>query len=142
MGASVASWVGILLAISPPLIILLISGFRAHAADQRASRLLRELLSEAEYRQLVSRGYLEVSSPGVAGRVYRIPRQPGRVAMYEQGARVAELCLQPVKPLPSSDLVVMHKLLIQGNEQAYLQTANHFRPGVYTFPTPPPFLWY
>jgi hypothetical protein len=39
-----------------------------------------------------------------------------------------ELCLQPVEPLPEGDVVLMHKLMIEANEQEYLRTANHFVP--------------
>ncbi|GEM_PF-3031581 len=139
---SVASWIGLLLATAPPAIILTAAWLRTSFAERRSYRMLRDVLSEPEYHQLVKQDYLEVPSPSLPERVYRIPRQPGRVAVYEHGERVMELCLQPVKPLPPGDLVVMHKLLIQANEEAYLKTANHFRPGIYTFPAPPLMLWY
>ena len=34
------------------------------------------------------------------------------------------------EPLPDGDVVVMHKLMIEANEQEYLQKANHFAPGI------------
>jgi hypothetical protein len=36
------------------------------------------------------------------------------------------LCVQPVEPLPSADVIAMHKLMIQGEEQLYLISARHF----------------
>ena len=46
-------------------------------AEERAEALLRELLSEEEYRQLGQLGYLEVRSRAQPGRRYRIPRHCG-----------------------------------------------------------------
>lgn len=100
------------------------------SADGRARALLREMLSEGEYQQLTKFGYLEVSSPSNEQRVYRIPGGGGLVRVYEHGAAIMELCLQPAEPLPEGDVVVLHKLMIQGNEQEYLARANHFAPGI------------
>jgi len=100
------------------------------SAEGRAKALLREMLSDSQYQQLLKFGYLEVSSPSIDNRVYRIPSAGGLVKVYERGCAVMELCLQPAEPLPDSDVVVMHKLMIEGNEQEYLQKANHFAPGI------------
>lgn len=102
------------------------------SAEHRAHQLMRELLSPAQYQQLTRHGYVEVISPTVANRVYRIPGGGGLVRVYEQGRAVMDLCLQPVDPLPDGDVVVMHKLMIEGNEQEYLAKANHFAPGIIT----------
>lgn len=102
--------------------------WRASIAEWRARLLLREVLTAAEYRQLAADGYLEVSSPSVEQRIYRIPRAGGRVRMYEGERLVCELCLRSTRSLPLSDLLVLHKLLIEGNEAGYLATANHFAP--------------
>ena len=110
------------------LTILAIVIWRASIAEWRASHLLRTLLTEAERQQLASDGYLEVKSPGSPGRAYHIPRAPGRVRMYEDGEPVCELCLLPTTSLPASDLILMHKLLIEEDEAQYLATANHFAP--------------
>jgi hypothetical protein len=100
------------------------------SADGRARALLREMLSEGEYQQLTKFGYLEVSSPSNDQRVYRIPGAGGLVRVYERGTAVMELCLQSTEPLPDGDVIVLHKLMIQGNEQEYLAKANHFAPGI------------
>ncbi len=100
------------------------------SADGRARALLREMLSEGEYQQLTKFGYLEISSPSNDQRVYRIPGAGGLVRVYERGTAVMELCLQSTEPLPDGDLIVLHKLMIQGNEQEYLAKANHFAPGI------------
>lgn len=93
-------------------------------AEERSATLLREMLSEHEYQQLTRHGYVDVVSPSRASRVYRIPGFAGRVRIYEQGRPVAELCVQSAVPLPAKDVIVMHKLMIEGNEQGYLARAN------------------
>lgn len=100
------------------------------SAESRAKSLLREMLSENQYQQLIKFGYLEVSSPDYIDRIYRIPGSGGLVKVYESGNPIMELCLQPAEPLPDGDVVVMHKLMIEANEQEYLQKANHFAPGI------------
>lgn len=100
------------------------------SAEHRAHQLMREILSAAQYQQLSRHGYVEVPSPTIPHRTYRIPGAGGLVRVYEQGHAVMDLCLQPVDPLPDGDVVVMHKLMIEGNEQEYLSKANHFAPGI------------
>jgi len=98
---------------------------RAHA-ERRSEELLRDLLDEREYRQLMRYGYLDVPSHCYAGRLYRIPYLPGRVCILEDGRAVAELCVQPLVPLPDNDMIVLHKLMIAENERDYLARANAF----------------
>jgi hypothetical protein len=100
------------------------------SAEGRARALLREVLDEHEYQQLIRLGYLEVPSPGHTQRIYRIPGAGGLVRVYERGVAVMELCLQPAEPLPDNDVIVLHKLMIEGNEEEYLARANHFAPGI------------
>ncbi len=95
-------------------------------AQERALELLREVLDEREYEQVKRRGYLDIRSPSDPQRIYRIGRHGGLVRVFEQGRAVRELCVQPTEPLPSNDVVVMHKLMIQANEQEYLTKANQF----------------
>jgi hypothetical protein len=102
-------------------------------ANERAEALLRSLLSEDEYRQLNRRGYLEVPSPSRSRRVYRVPRHQGQVKVYEGGVPIMALCVQSVEPIPDGDAVLMHKLMIEGNEEDYLRIANRFEPTLYGF---------
>jgi hypothetical protein len=96
------------------------------ASDHAAETLLHASLTPAEYRQLAANAYLDVPSPGHAGRFYRIPRGPGQVLVYEDGHVLERLCVQPVENLPEADVILAHKLLIEADEMTYLQTANHF----------------
>jgi hypothetical protein len=96
-------------------------------AQDRAEALLRDVLTPEEYAGLGERGYLEVRSPSQPTRIYCVPRGPGRVAIQEGGLLVESLCIAPVDWLPPSDVVLAHKLMIEGNEQEYLRRANRYR---------------
>jgi hypothetical protein len=50
------------------------------------------------------------------------------VGVIEQGRRKADLCLQPLECVPDADIVVIHKLMIEADEETYLQTTNTFKP--------------
>jgi hypothetical protein len=95
---------------------------------RRAHKLLRAVLTPKQYRHLMWRGYVDIKSPRDHERFYRVPRYPGLVGMIEQGKRKADLCLQPLEWVPGADIVVMHKLMIEADEETYLQTANRFTP--------------
>jgi hypothetical protein len=102
-------------------------------AQERADALLRHVLGEESYRLLDRRGYLDVTSPSRPRRIYRIPRHHGQVKVYEGGVPVMALCVQSVEPIPDGDAVLMHKLMIEGNEAEYLKVANRFEPTLYGF---------
>jgi hypothetical protein len=94
------------------------------AAAARAEALLGRVLSQAERAQFRRDGFLEVPSPSVLGRRYRIPRRGSPVAVLEPSGRVVYLCLQPDAPVAPEELVVVHKLLLEGAEAEYWQRAN------------------
>jgi hypothetical protein len=95
-------------------------------AEARAQALLHQLLDRSEQAQLSRRGYLEVASRTHQGRFYRIPACGGYVHVYEHGEVVSQLCVGPVTALPSADVILVHKLMIEADEETYLATANHF----------------
>jgi hypothetical protein len=98
-------------------------------AAGRANVLLEQILGEEVYLQLVQSGYLDVPSPAIAGRIYRIPSFRGRVEVIEHGSLVAKLCVVSAWTVPDADMVLTHKLLIEGDEARYLRIANHFPAG-------------
>ena len=98
-------------------------------AEARAAALLEALLTEDERRRLARDGYLGVPSPSRPGRTYRVPRRRGQVRVYEGSALVMALCVEPVGWLPDGDVVLLHKLMIEGDEAEYLRVANRFEPG-------------
>src|SRR5262252_224981 len=97
---------------------------RRRMAARRAEALVRHILSEAEHAQLRRDGFLEVRSPSVSGRRYRIPRRGAPVAVLEPSGRVVYLCLQPDAPVAPEELLLVHKLLLEGAEDEYWQRAN------------------
>ena len=99
---------------------------RRLVAESQAEALLRECLTAGEWDHLTQQGYLMVMSPSVAGRTYRIPRAGGRPIMYEGVRPVAQLCIYPAEWLPQADVILLHLLMLQANEEQYLATANHF----------------
>ena len=96
----------------------------AQCAEDKARTLLREVLSDEERRHLEHFACLMIPSPSIPRRTYCIPARPGMVAVYESGRQVMRLCLQPIEALPSGDMVLMLKLMIEGNEEEYLRMAN------------------
>ena len=97
-------------------------------AEQRACQLLRAVLTQDQYRHLLQRGYLDIRSPSHQERFYRVPKAPGRVYLVENEQVQTELCLQPLDWVPDADFVVIHKLMIEADEETYLQKANRFVP--------------
>ena len=108
--------------------LVLDSYLKWSAANRRANELLRSVLTRQQYRHLMRRGYLDIPSPRDPECIYRVPRSQGLVGVIEQGRRKASLCLQPVEWVPDADIVVMHKLMIEADEETYLQTANKLAP--------------
>jgi hypothetical protein len=115
--------VGIIMFVS-----LLLFVWFSSRADRRAYQLLRAVLTHEQYRQLVRLGYIDIPSPNYPQRVYRVPQTPGHVHLIENKRLTAGLCLQPLDRVPDADYVVIHKLMIEADEQTYLQKANRIEP--------------
>lgn len=131
LGTGIASLIAILVVVTALalLVPVLCDAMRVRwlSPARSARALLREFVTEAEYRQFRASGYLEVASLMYPGRVYRVPRRQGRVLILEGGRLSGELCIQPAAcHLPDADVVLMHMLLIRLDEERYLRTANHF----------------
>lgn len=122
------SWLFIVAALSPLVWILLLPHIKRWSqAERRAESLLHAVLTPEQCHQLRWCGYLEVPSPSAAGRVYRVPLARGSfVQVIENGKAIMRLCVQPVERLPDADVIVLHKLMIEANEEHYLQNANKF----------------
>jgi hypothetical protein len=100
----------------------------ASRADRRACQLLRAVLTQEQYRHLIRWGYLDIKSPSAPQRFYRVPKTPGVVHVIENGRLQANLCLQPFDWVPDADVVVIHKLMIEADEETYLLKANRIVP--------------
>jgi hypothetical protein len=124
---TLALWCVIMLAAAPMIWLFVQPHLRAWLpSERRALALLRTMLTPGELRQLNWRGYLDVPSPSIDQRTYRVPRNRGMVQVLEGGRAVMRLCLQPTVRLPDADIVVMHKLMIEANETDYFEQANKF----------------
>ena len=125
----------VLLAVLLPAIIrgaALLSRDRREA-ERRAQHLLTEMLTPEELVELNQKGYLRVPSPKRDTRVYHIPQHQGMVSVYEGGTLAERLCVGATSYIPEGDVVLMHKLMIEGDEDEYLRVANHFPPRPYSF---------
>lgn len=99
--------------------------FRGRRVARRAEALVRRVLTPEESAQLQRDGFLEVRSSRVEGRRYRVPRRGGApVAVLEPDGRVLYLCLQPATPVAEPELVLLHKLMLEGAEDEYWRRAN------------------
>ncbi len=95
--------------------------------DRRADELLRSVLTCEQYSRLLWQDYIDIPSSHVPKRTYRVPRDPGFVRVIESRRQTTHLCLRPVDKVPDADIVVMHKLMIETDEESYLQLANKFQ---------------
>jgi len=121
------SWIIIAFVFSPIVWLLFQPYLKSLSrAERRAADLLRDILTPEQFRQLLWRVYLEISSPTSPQRVYRVPKNRGYVQVIENGQAIMRLCLQPAERLPDADVVVLHKLMIEANEELYLQRANKY----------------
>jgi hypothetical protein len=120
-------WTVIALAVSPMVWLLLQPYLKGWSrAERKAASLLRDILTPEQQHQLLWHGYLEIPSPTEPQRTYRVPKARGYVQVIENGRAIMRLCLQSVEYLPDADVVVLHKLMIEANEETYLQKANKY----------------
>ena len=117
----------VLLGIGVCVSLLLFWWFNSRA-DRRARQLLRAVLTHEQYHQLSKQGYIDIPSPSDPQRVYRVPQAHGRVQLLENERLQASLCLQPFDWVPDADFVVIHKLMIEADEETYLLKANRIAP--------------
>ena len=124
----------VLCAVASVGLILALGELIAHSssgrpeAKRRAGELLRAVLTPDQYGHLMQRGHIDIASPSDPERIYRVPKGSGRVQVREKGRLTMWLCLQPLERVPEADLLVMHKLMIEADEETYLRKANRFSP--------------
>ena len=124
----------VLCAVASVGLILALGELIAHSssgrpeAKRRAGELLRAVLTPDQYGHLMQRGHIDIASPSDPERIYRVPKGSGRVQVREKGKLTMWLCLQPLERVPEADLLVMHKLMIEADEETYLRKANRFSP--------------
>ena len=92
-------------------------------AENRAKKLLMDLIGKTDYKKFLQLGYLDVE--GNSGKTYRI-RPQSRIEVLEKNIKIDSLCIiTPNHYLPGYDEVVWKKLLAENNEKLLLEVANH-----------------
>jgi len=92
-------------------------------AEDRAKKLLMDLIGKSDYKKFLQLGYLDVE--GNSGRTYRI-RTGHQIEVREGDIKVESLCIMtPNYHLPRCDEIVWRKLLVESNEELLLKVANH-----------------
>ncbi len=120
-------WIVIALVITPMVWLIIQPYYKGLLrAERRAADLLRDVLTPEQFRQLTWSGYLEIPSSTEPQRVYRVPMAKGYVQVVENGRTVMRLCVQPIEYLPDADVVALHKLMIEADEENYLLRANKY----------------
>jgi hypothetical protein len=104
------------------------NSFKRPEAKRHAAELLRAVLTPEQHSQLTQQGHIDIPSPSNPERIYRVPKYPGRVQVREKGRVTMWLCLQPYDWVPDADVVAIHKLMIEADEETYLQKANQIAP--------------
>jgi len=105
--------------------------WRSQTPIVRAERLLRQGMTRQEYELLLYFGYLEIPSKLYPTLFYRILRKR-RVHVYDlcdtgmgqHYQKLGELYAVTHEPLPDADSFLLHKWLIEADEQAYLDSAH------------------
>lgn len=100
------------------------------AAVERAAQLLQEVMPEDQLAELDANGHFSIKSPNHPGREYRVWSTVRPVDVYESGKLTMSLCVESLDPLPPGDVMLVHKLMIEGNEKEYLRVANQLSAGV------------
>ncbi|HEX2922530.1 MAG TPA: hypothetical protein VHS28_00700 [Chloroflexota bacterium] len=133
MPTTVMDGVVLFLLLLPAIVLLVMLAYSSmpwiskswREAEERAEVLVQSLMTEEEYAKIKREGYLDVPSPAHPQRIYRIPSGVGTVTVLEDGRCVARLCVYSTQPIPEREAILVHKLMIEGNEQDYLKAANH-----------------
>lgn len=106
------------------------------AAEARARALLCELLPPEQAARVLARGYLDLPSPHYPRRRYRVFRGARPTQLFEDGRLVGGICLVPRHYLPPTDCLILEKLLIEADEEAYLRQGNYTRVWRTALPLP------
>jgi hypothetical protein len=90
-------------------------------AELKARRLLRDMVSEREWRCYVTNGYVMVR--GGSGKWYRL-HQRENIQVYEKGVKINSLCVHTHEDCPPTDHIINMKTLIEIEEDQIYKRAN------------------
>ena len=98
-----------------------------HAREARAAELLEACLSAEQLVEWKRNQRLTI--PGPSGRRYMIGQYGAVIELGKNGQKIRSFCIHPVdNTLPTPDIVLAMKLLLEGNEPYFLTTANATPP--------------
>lgn len=90
--------------------------------EMQARLLLRDLLSEKEWRRYVTNGFIMVE--GQSNRWYQIFHDQRRIAVYESGQKTHTLCIHTAKECPPTDHLINLKAMIEIDERQVWELSN------------------
>ena len=97
-------------------------------AWDRAEAVLRDSLTPEQLATYDEHGHVEVPSRLVPGRVYRVDGWRPVAAFDAEGRFEGAVCLRPRESLPGPDVILAHKLYIEGAERRFLTDGNWLSP--------------
>lgn len=94
-------------------------------ATAKALHLLKRTLSAVQSEELAAQGYFHVSTKD--GGTYRLYLSAGHnVEKIQDGKPVKRFCLVTKVAVPTPDKVLAQKLLLEGDPETFLKTANAY----------------
>ena len=100
--------------------------------------MLRDVLRRGRVSPAVPARLPRGAQPVPAAPGLPHPAHQGQVKVYEGGVPIMALCVQPVDPGPDGDVVMMHKLMIEGNEEGVLADRQPLRADALRLHRDPP----
>lgn len=100
-------------------------------ARQKAEELLTAHLSQKQASDLRAKGWFDVTvfSRNGSVKTYQVSRgRAGNVFLVDSsGKRLQRYCIHPIAAVPDADTMLAQKLLLEGDEDLFLRTANMTR---------------
>ncbi len=98
------------------------------AIATNAERLLKEVLTPAEYDGLMKDGHVRIQSPNDPEVIYLVKRVPSeRIEVHRKGKLAEKLCIYFKTELPDDDITLTKIMMLKQNEGELLKIANHFK---------------
>jgi hypothetical protein len=102
--------------------------YSVSSAELIALEMLREMITEAEYRKYLTQGFILVKS--ASGKVYQVFREPGsKISVWSNGKLIEKLCIQIKQEIkaPPTDRVIAFKTIIEVSESQLRNLSNVFK---------------
>lgn len=91
-----------------------------------AIEMLREMITEAEYRKYIKDGFICVK--GVSGKIYQVFRHNNHVRVWHNGKLIEEICSYiSDTSVPPTDKVVAFKTIIETDEEEFRSLGNVYK---------------